>query len=124
MTNILQAFVLALLGNAAIYGGLAFVNEKLFPQLFAGVYEQTNTFIRLMIMLVLCSTLANYLFAIIYRLVDAGYAGMIILSMLIVVLVTKAILIEGTTLGVRVLVATGVLMLAAAWVSHELHRLP
>ena len=123
MSAILQALLLALIGNSLIYSGIAFINGILLPVTLQLVYRHTTVLHRVLVMTLLFSTLANFIFSRVYKITDPANAGMVILGTLVVVLVTKAVWLEGGGFNGRVTLATAVLILAAAWVSYELHSI-
>jgi len=80
---------------------------------------------RVLIMLMLCSLPANWIFAKVYQVApSAAVAGMAVLGTLLVVLVTKSALLDG--LGVlsepRVVMALSVALTGILWVGFELGK--
>lgn len=73
-------------------------------------------------MSLLFAPLANFLFSCVYKFSDTANAGMIMLGSLVIVLVAKALLIEGGSLNYRIVIASVLLGLCAIWVSYELHH--
>lgn len=118
MTGLPSALALALLGNAAIYAGLAFVNGWIWPALPLA----TGGIGRLTIMMVALSLPANALFALVYRQVDAGAAGMAILATLVLVMVAKALLHGDAAITARGVAAVGAVLVSAVWAGWELRH--
>jgi hypothetical protein len=112
--------LLALLGNAYIYAGLAFVSGRLLPSLFTPVYASTSDFVRLCVMVVLVAAPSNYIFTWVFRLGGPAMAGMTMLACNVLVLVANAILLGEGNLNSRTLMAVMVTMGGAMWVVYEL----
>lgn len=122
MANI-AALMCTLFGNVMIYVGIAFVNGQLFPQALGDLYAQLTMWPRVLIMSIVTAPIVNYLFSVAYQKVGAGNAGMMIIATLALVLIAKAVILNGGGLNMRVSMAAVILIAAAIWVAFELQRM-
>ncbi len=120
--SLVWGFFYATLGQVLIYSATAFINGAFFGRFLHGIYDHTTPFSRLVIASATLFPLANYLISKIFRVTDAGYAGMLIIITLVLVLAGKALLLGVGEMSWRVVLSVAVLTCAAAWVSYELHR--
>ena len=123
MLSFAAAFALALVGQGAIYVGIAFVNGALLSETLSGVYAATGQTARVAIMTLTASTACNFLLPHTYRLVSPGIALGVILVTLVLILAGKAVLLGGGQPNWRLALSVAVLAGSAAWVAQELDRL-
>ena len=117
---VLQAAVclfLSLLAYALIYGGLAFLNRRLFPAHLDVVYAHTGDVSRMLVFLLLAAAPANYLLAKTFEISSAAVAGAAILAAIVVVTVANAVILDGARLTLPVLAATGLAIFSCSLVS-------
>ena len=62
-TWLLATIAMSIVGHGVIYIGLAFVNGQFVPTHLGSVYQATNEGARIVIMLMLASLPANYIFS-------------------------------------------------------------
>lgn len=116
------AFAISMIACAIIYAAIAFINGDLVPAYLAAIYIKTSPFTRLIIATLFMFPTGNYLISRVYKVTDAGHAGMMILIATVLALAGKALLMGVGELSLRVCLSIVVLICSAAWVSYELHR--
>lgn len=109
--------VVMLLANGLIFSGLAFINGRLLPSVFGGVYAAVSSHnLRLLMALLTFFFLANLLFAWGYRHAGAGLAGTLHLTTGVVIMLINALVLDGTRLttlsfiGASVMIVGGILV--------------
>lgn len=111
----------ALLGNAMIYAGIAFINAQLLPAWLGPVYDTSEVWHRAWLMLVLALP-ANFLFSAVFRSVPPMSASMVIIATLVVVLAAKSLLLAGQWPSARLLVAIAAVLASCLWVIREIQH--
>ncbi len=112
-----KCFALSIVAYVLLYGGLTFINGRLFPDFLEGIYAHTGSFWRLMIFLFVAAWPANYLLAKTFQIADASIAGPSILAAIVLITVANSFVLDGTRLTLPVFGATCLAVFSCALVS-------
>ncbi len=112
-----KCLALSAIGYVLLYGGFAFINGRLFPEMLEGIYAHSGSFIRMMIFLFAAAWPANFLLAKTFQIADASIAGPAILIVVVLITVANSLVLDGTRMTVPLWGATCLAVFSCALVS-------